>query len=252
MLRFVSRNGSQVTVSDGVYTRGLNFAFPQQAHLYELYLTDQLATSDRNFAGSISTAKNPSSKQLYWVDTLLARALGTANNSVYAASSAPVATMVNYEISKIMDMFNHAKQHLKRPKVTLVGANGNRFRFTLHQKHGVIYVYDARSYGVTYATLQFNGDIMLRRAGLQVKDELDAVIKELAADPMATVIKHGKLTGNCCFCQLPLSDPRSLNAGYGEICAGHYRMPWGAKGDMSAEANWVVGDVNTAHKCDAC
>lgn len=240
-IHFVSRATTVVTVSDGVYTRQINFTFEPQAHLYEIYLTDQLSGSDRNFAVSLAYAKNPSSKQLYWVDRMIAKATGTPVVSNYTAE-APTPSMVNYDISKIMDMFNHAKQHLKRPKITLRGDQGHRFRFTMHNRDNCIYVYDATAYGVTYARLEFNGEIFLRRHGQAVRQELDAIIREFAADPQATAIKHGKLTGNCCFCQLPLSDSRSLNAGYGEICAGHYKLPWGAKPNMSAEANWVVGD----------
>ena len=241
MIYFKSRSANTVVVNDGVYDRTVTLSFPEQAHLYELVLTQKLGPSSNNFAQSLCQARNPSSKQMYWVEKLIADATSGPQPALLSGNQGPA--MVNYEISKIMDMFNHAKQHLKKPKITLLGNDGHKFRFTLRADQNCIWVYDATAYGITYARLELNGDIYLRRHGHNVKAELDAIIREFAADPQGTAIKHGKLTGNCCFCSLPLSDPRSLNAGYGEICAGHYRLPWGQKAEMSPEADWVVGNA---------
>ncbi len=37
----------------------------------------------------------------------------------------------------------------------------------------------------------------------------------------------GRRVSKCCFCNKPLTDPRSETAGYGETCASRYGLPWG-------------------------
>jgi len=39
--------------------------------------------------------------------------------------------------------------------------------------------------------------------------------------------KYGHAHGNCVFCALPLTDERSVTAGYGETCAERRSLPWG-------------------------
>jgi len=46
-------------------------------------------------------------------------------------------------------------------------------------------------------------------------------------DPIGYARNYGTITGHCSFCALPLTDPRSQAAGYGEICASRYRLAWG-------------------------
>ena len=37
----------------------------------------------------------------------------------------------------------------------------------------------------------------------------------------------GRSISKCCFCNRALTDPRSESAGYGEVCASRYGLPWG-------------------------
>jgi hypothetical protein len=53
------------------------------------------------------------------------------------------------------------------------------------------------------------------------------VLIALNADPASLAAGYGKKTGNCCFCNTPLSDDRSTSVGYGPICAERYCLPWG-------------------------
>jgi hypothetical protein len=73
--------------------------------------------------------------------------------------------------------------------------------------------------------------------------EVASVLGRLADDPAATAKelaivsknqkdpdgKDKKVAGNCCFCGLELTDPRSRKHGYGKTCAGHYDLQWGTK-----------------------
>jgi hypothetical protein len=68
---------------------------------------------------------------------------------------------------------------------------------------------------------------------------LMALLTEFAENPKKIAILHGQLTGNCCFCSLPLSDPKSLKLGYGPICASHYNLPYQKINDYTAIGDWM-------------
>lgn len=47
-------------------------------------------------------------------------------------------------------------------------------------------------------------------------------VLELLADPKAAAIKAGRLTGICAVCARELTDPESIAAGIGPVCAGNF------------------------------
>ena len=55
------------------------------------------------------------------------------------------------------------------------------------------------------------------------------LLERLSTRPVDTASEYGRLTGNCCFCQLALKDARSTAVGYGPVCADHFGLPWGTK-----------------------
>ncbi|MBZ0090022.1 MAG: DUF6011 domain-containing protein, partial [Thermoanaerobaculia bacterium] len=59
---------------------------------------------------------------------------------------------------------------------------------------------------------------------------LEGLLELLGAfdrDPVDVAASYGRETGECCFCQRPLTDPRSVRAGYGRTCAKSNGLPWG-------------------------
>lgn len=57
---------------------------------------------------------------------------------------------------------------------------------------------------------------------------VEDVLYWLSQDPAEVARKYGQLTGNCMFCEMKLSDPRSTAVGYGRDCAKHFGLPWDA------------------------
>ena len=149
-------------------------------------------------------------------------------------------------------MFNNAKQHLKRPKITLLmGPKGSdnlidvtrskRVRFSLRVDYGRLYM-NGEGYGSLYGWVDLSTqELVLKALGRANQIHLMELLSEFSENPKKVAILHGKLTGNCCFCSLPLSDDRSLKMGYGPICADHWHLPWGEKSKFSAEIDWVAG-----------
>lgn len=51
------------------------------------------------------------------------------------------------------------------------------------------------------------------------ENKVRSLIEELNADPLAAAMKYGKLSGRCCSCGRDLTDPASIEAGIGPVCA---------------------------------
>jgi hypothetical protein len=60
-----------------------------------------------------------------------------------------------------------------------------------------------------------------------------ARVAEIAAEPFQQAVAAGHASGSCCFCGRELTDPRSVQHGYGPVCAGHYGLPWNADRDAA-------------------
>ncbi len=54
-----------------------------------------------------------------------------------------------------------------------------------------------------------------------------AALRAIALDPAKAAQAYGTLTGQCCFCSRDLTDARSIDKGYGPVCADHFGLPWG-------------------------
>jgi hypothetical protein len=52
-------------------------------------------------------------------------------------------------------------------------------------------------------------------------------LAELAANPHEVMQRQGQATTWCCYCGEGLTDPPSVQAGYGPVCARNYGLPWG-------------------------
>ena len=57
--------------------------------------------------------------------------------------------------------------------------------------------------------------------------ETQTALHAIAANPTEAAVRYGRKTGCCSFCARELTDKRSVEVGYGPICAEHWGMPWG-------------------------
>lgn len=167
-----------------------------------------------NFAESLLGVWNrPSKAQAFWIHKL-AMPLPPL---VAQESSAQV------EVSRIVQMFDSASSHLKRPKIILGDVKfyiaGPRSRY-----EGQIMIVSKEYGGAYYGRIDNEGKLY---DGRDMDDELRDKIISLAENPEAVASENGKLTGNCCFCGRKLTDPRSVSVGYGPVCAERYGLEWG-------------------------
>jgi hypothetical protein len=81
-------------------------------------------------------------------------------------------------------------------------------------------------YSVFYGRFDESGVLWL---GRRATGAVTKLLRNFWENPLKVAFEYGMLTGQCCFCGLPLSDERSTGHGYGPVCARNYDLPWNAK-----------------------
>lgn len=141
----------------------------------------------------------------------------------------PQAASGTFNLAGLRNLFSKAAEKLKRPaiiltipgtseevKVSLAGA-GSRY-------HGQLMIAAPEfGSGIYYGRVDTEGNFF---AGRSDSSPVRSLLSALAADPAATAAAHGHLTGACAFCRKSLTDPRSLQVGYGKICASKFGLAW--------------------------
>jgi hypothetical protein len=189
----------------------------------------KLNERDQTFARSLLASKTLSEKQHFWIDVLAKRATGVVEERK--------TTAVAQDLAAIMAIFGKAAKRLKAPAIVLgwkVEDTLNEVRLNVAKPGtrvpGSINVVNTGSrdwYGRILADGRFEHS---PRLPAPVPTALIELLGRFAAEPAKVAAEHGKLTGRCCFCNLPLGrgkDKRSVAVGYGPDCAENYGLAWG-------------------------
>ena len=173
----------------------------------------------------------------------------------HIATAKKAATQVNIgDLAGIQALFATAKKHLKYPKITLsVPALSETIRISVAgpkaKASGTLNVTSMtqkaqNGWDLFYGRVNLDGTFeSFKSEGVEIAKRL----AEFAADPAHVAGEHGRLTGNCCFCHLPLKDERSTAVGYGSTCAKHYGLPWGSKPQAFAQPTEKWQGSNEEH-----
>lgn len=228
-------------------------SIPEQIQMLSI-AKDRLNASDKTFADSLCTqhsrGRDLSTKQIYWVGKLLEKA------SRPAAAASPE---VQVNLTRIVELFETARQHLKFPAVVLAVQS----RQPLQGQSPITdpsQVHELIRFNMAGQAARYPGSInvtsfeknpatgrrdfygrILTDGKFDKHDNasispalLDLIIKAIrrfAEDPVRVAADHGRLTGHCCFCHRRLEDERSTSVGYGPVCARHFGLPWGSTAD---------------------
>lgn len=171
-------------------------------------------------------------RQEPWVDRLLARADGHEEPGT--------ATLPSF--AGVYALFQRARAHLKYPKITLLLPGNKGLKLYMSgprsTKPDMVNLVEPNQVGpdrAWYGRVAADGKYTASRSAGPLLLDITTVLTRLASEPEKVAAEYGKLTGNCCFCSLPLSDARSLSVGYGPICAKHYGLAWGGKDEPTIE-----------------
>ena len=178
---------------------------------------------DNNFAQNLGKQylerKSLSKEQWAWVHVL----------AFNANKPAPPKEVIQIIASGIIDLFDAASTKLKYPKIHLKAGDQNlKFnRAGERARHpGSINISDGGGYGMSifFGRIHLDGRFEPSR---NCPADIKEFIIAFAEDPVSIASAYGHKTGNCCFCMKSLTDNRSIEVGYGPICAKHYQLPWG-------------------------
>lgn len=209
-------------------TATMNLAFVQPTLgdlIHELTtVLPKLAPRDVDFACKIVAYYNKhrrlSDGYMPWPQKLIDRANGMA------ATAKPQVG----DLSGLIGLFTTAKAKLKWPKIKLT-VTGKAVVLSLagekSKAPGSINVAGEGGWGerAWYGRVSPDGSYEPSRSMTpEFAAALVDVLKKLSTDPLKTVQDFGKLTGQCMFCNLPLNDPRSTTAGFGETCAKNWGL----------------------------
>lgn len=167
-----------------------------------------------SLVATFKAKKTLSEKQAHWAAKL----------GVPHAASAVIA------VDGVLDLFAQAKKKLKFPKLRLAILHG--IPVTLSLAGGKAAHPDSVNVkvdGEWIGRVLADGTVNLYRGQPYLKDAVVSLLVELAADPVHVAANYGKMTSHCCFCHRPLSDDRSLDVGYGPVCATNWGLPWGVE-----------------------
>lgn len=178
----------------------------------------KLPEKDQAFALSLLSAEKNgrlSAKQSEWITRLAERI------------NAPPKPAVTIDTTSIRELFAKASSKLKFPKFT-IQADDTTLQFSIagakSKVPGAINVTDGGKFGSNtfYGRVLPDGEWQAYAA----TEAITKTIKSFAANPSTVAAKHGRSTGNCCFCTKPLTDKTSVKVGYGKICADNWGLPY--------------------------
>lgn len=214
---------------------------------------DRLSAKDRDFAASLAAQFERkgrlSERQWPWVQTLLDRAIN--------GYPEPAQEQVG-DFAGVVHLLEHAGENLRFPKVRLRTPGGQPVALSVagqrSRNPGTINVTDGRPFGENrwFGRIERDGTWTKPRSLRDAEAaEIGALLRRMADAPAETAAEYGKLTGHCCFCRHGLEDERSLEVGYGPVCARNYGLPWGSRSGRDTAEHQHDVDQLTADVMDA-
>tara|TARA_R110000751_G_scaffold82093_6_gene165308 strand:- start:444 stop:1157 length:714 start_codon:yes stop_codon:yes gene_type:complete len=139
------------------------------------------------------------------------------------------------EAGNVLAFFEEAATRVKFPKVRTASLKFTRSGSKAKVPGGIV-VTDHGDYpdNKFYGRIGLDGKFIATRSA---SPEVIARVEEFNADPAGFATKEGKLNGRCVFCFSPIGagdDRRSIEMGYGPVCAAKYHVPWGTAATKAA------------------
>lgn len=133
------------------------------------------------------------------------------------------------DFKAIKVMFRIAGNHLQRPKIRLLTAEGVFLQLTFIPGQDIILLHRDGWQG--HGKRQHIGWIeegqIKPKFANALNNDIKNMIQGFSLDPQAVAKACALKLGACSFCGSRLTDPESKARGYGPICADHFALPWG-------------------------
>lgn len=157
----------------------------------------------------------------------------------YGALSAIVASNDFHSCAYYGGLAEFIRRAIDRSKAARL-----RIRLLTAQNEHVLISWNGKSFanvtdGKPYPASTYYGSVNLESGGFRTSEHapkgLFRLLEALDRHPGEAARAYGKATGQCCFCDRPLDDERSITAGYGRTCASNYGLPWGLEGENTTK-----------------
>jgi hypothetical protein len=180
---------------------------------------------DNNFCMSLvkqsEQFRGLSENQWFWVHKIANETVDRIENP-----RKPAAHLPNFK--PVLDRGYGA---IKYPKLTIYCGDFHlRFQLCGPASKTPGFVTVLRFFGKNVSEKEYLGKINLEGdfwPAANLEDKIIRALEILNQDPESAAIQSGKISGNCAYCFKALTDERSLEVGYGPICAKTFRLPWG-------------------------
>ena len=155
-----------------------------------------------------------------------------SNQQKAKAKAAPPVKANFGDFSGVIALFDVAGGNLKFPKLRLA-LDGKPIALSVARSGaapGSLNITDGRPFGENtwYGRVTKQGEWQRpKQIDPMMSTALSGFLAEMSQDPAGTASKYGRMTGHCMFCNLPLTDDRSTEVGYGKVCASNWGLPWG-------------------------
>lgn len=178
-----------------------------------------------------------------WQQRLREAVINVIQIAVQRCNAKPAEQLTDAEnFAGIAKLFSNATGKLKRPKLAFdlgkhrvrLNIAGDRSRYP-----GTIAVTNGE-YGddsVYFGRIMTDGEF---RPGRDCNASVRKFLRDFADNPAKAAAEYGKMSGHCCFCSQKLTDSRSVDWGYGPVCAKNWGLPWG---NMEEIANKMLSDA---------
>jgi hypothetical protein len=178
----------------------------------------------QSLVGQLATRGTLSDKQIEAAKRMIAK---TAEAKAARAKERREKA-VEIDLSPIREMFESAfSAGLKRPKYRAEGLIISRAPDN-GKNAGFLYVSTlAIQIGEDWSSDDYQGKIGPDNVFLPAwgaHDETTAALKVIAENPSEAAVRWGRKTGNCSCCGRELTDPESIEAGIGPICATKWSL----------------------------
>lgn len=129
------------------------------------------------------------------------------------------------DTTEIREMFASAISRLKFPKLLYYTGVGTLVFFVrIHRNPGAIGMRVQGSDNELIGEVLTTGELIWTPGS---RLDMRRYAMEVLKAPKEKLALNGKEYKSCCYCGIALTNPASLQAGYGPICADNWGLPWG-------------------------
>ena len=127
-------------------------------------------------------------------------------------------------------MLNHAKETLKSPSIQIVTDDATYSLTIAGEQSQLPGTINIVSKSIWYGRIFLDGKFQpSKKIPEPIIEQLMNALQAFNNNPERMAHAYGRRTGRCCFCNLPLTNEKSIDVGYGPVCARNYRLKYGKK-----------------------